>query len=91
MVLESRKQILGEQHPDTLRIMANLAVTYGSQGKWDKAVGLEEMVLESRKQILGERHPDTLGAMANLAVMYEYQGKYDEAMALQEILQSRKN
>jgi hypothetical protein len=59
MVLESRKQILGERHPDTLNAMANLAATYRKQGKLNDAMVLEKMVLESRKQILGERHPNT--------------------------------
>jgi len=64
-----RKQILGEQHPDTLTAMANLASTYLNQGKWDEAMGLQEKVLALTKQILGEQHPDTLRAMANLAFM----------------------
>jgi hypothetical protein len=63
------KQILGEQHPETLTAMVNLAGTYRNQGKWDEAMELQEKVLGLTKQILGERHPDTLAAMANLAFM----------------------
>jgi len=32
VVLEKRKQVLGDDHPDTLLSMANLACTYGNQG-----------------------------------------------------------
>jgi tetratricopeptide (TPR) repeat protein len=82
---------LGEQHPDTLGAIANLAGTYRNQGKWEEAVILEEKVLELRKEILGEQHPDTLGAMANLAATYWSQGKWEEAVILQEkVLELRK-
>ena len=63
--------LLGEQHPDTLTAMANLAATYRNQGRWDEAVVLQERVLEARKVVRGEQHPHTLTAMANLAFMKE--------------------
>jgi hypothetical protein len=44
-----RKELLGEHHQDTLRAMANLAVTYGNQGWWDEALVLCEEVLKVRK------------------------------------------
>lgn len=33
-VLESRKWILGEEHPDTLSTMSNLANAFGGQGEF---------------------------------------------------------
>ena len=53
-VMETRKQVLGEEHPDSLKSMANLASTYHSQGQWKEADELEELVMETRKQVLGE-------------------------------------
>jgi tetratricopeptide (TPR) repeat protein len=90
-ILLYQSDLLQEQHPDTLRAMANLAATYGNQGRWDEAVVLEERVLEASKVAPGEQHPDTLTAMANLAVTYWNQGRWDEAVVLQErVLEARK-
>jgi hypothetical protein len=32
--MEARSRVLGEEHPDTLMAMANLARTYRKQGRW---------------------------------------------------------
>jgi hypothetical protein len=37
--MEKRKQVLGDDHPDTLTSMANLAATYSNQGRWKDAEG----------------------------------------------------
>jgi hypothetical protein len=57
VVMEKRKQLLGEDHPDTLTSMGNLAATYRNQGRWKDAEVLEVVVMEKRKQLLGEDHP----------------------------------
>jgi hypothetical protein len=36
-VMETRKKVLGVEHPDTLTSMANLASTYRNQGRWGEA------------------------------------------------------
>ncbi|KAK3614866.1 hypothetical protein LTR22_027643 [Elasticomyces elasticus] len=36
-VLETRKRVLGEEHPDTLLSMNNLAATCSNQGRWQTA------------------------------------------------------
>src|SRR5947207_8686519 len=66
-VLELRKTVLGEKHPDTIRAMANLASTWRKQGRSDEAEQLEAQVLELRKTVLGEKHPDTILASINMA------------------------
>ncbi|KAL4946532.1 hypothetical protein BDV06DRAFT_87047 [Aspergillus oleicola] len=81
----------GEEHPDTLTSMANLASTYWNQGRWNKAKKLEVEVLETRKTVLGADHPDTLTSMANLASTYWNQGRWSEAEKLGvEVLETRK-
>ena len=72
--MEKSKHVLGEEHPDTLRSMANIAVTYMHQGQWKEAEALQVMVMEKSKHILGEEHPDTLRSMTNIAVTYSEQG-----------------
>ncbi|KAL2859126.1 tetratricopeptide repeat protein, partial [Aspergillus lucknowensis] len=59
-VMETRKHVLGPEHPDTLTSMANLASTYWNQGQWKEAEELEVQVMETRKHVLGPEHPDTL-------------------------------
>ena len=90
-VLDTRQRILGVEHPDTIRAMANLAITYGSLGKYIESEKLEIQVLDARIRILGvEQHPDTIDAMANLAATYRKLGKYTEAEKLQmQVLDAR--
>ncbi|KAJ7825723.1 hypothetical protein B0H14DRAFT_3145159 [Mycena olivaceomarginata] len=52
VVMEMRKRVLGEEHPDTLTSMANLASTYWNQGRWKDAEALEVVVMEMRKRPL---------------------------------------
>ncbi|KAK0487164.1 P-loop containing nucleoside triphosphate hydrolase protein [Armillaria novae-zelandiae] len=74
----------GNDHPNTLTSMANLAVTYQKLGQLDKAEALEEETLKLRNKVLGELHPDTLRATASLAVTYKEQGQLDKAEVLEE-------
>ena len=82
--LDIDKTLLGDEHPDTLMSMNNLALTYWHQGKLREAADLEEKVLEERRRIQGEEHPDTLRNMNNLAMTYRDQGKLQEAADMQE-------
>ena len=77
--MEKQKNILGEEHPDTLTTIGNLAATYRDQGQWKEAEALEEVVMEKTKHALGEEHSDTLTSMANLASTYWNQGQWKEA------------
>ena len=67
-VMTTRKRILGEEHPDTLISMDNLASIYRDQGRLKEAENLEVQVMEVRKRVLGEDHPDTQTSMINLAL-----------------------
>ena len=78
------REILGDDHCDTLTTMHNLASTYRAQGRTGEAAGLQEEVLEKSRRILGDDHPDTLTTMDSLAKTYSYQGKTGEAAGLQE-------
>ena len=59
-VIETSKTKLGADHPNTLTCMANLALTYWSQGRWKDAEELFVQVIETRKTKLGADHPKTL-------------------------------
>ncbi|KAK7177494.1 Kinesin light chain 5 [Paraphaeosphaeria sporulosa] len=83
-VMETRKRVLGEEHPDTLTSMANLASTFWNQGRWKEAEELEVQVMETRKRVLGEEHPSTLLSMSNFAFTLQTQARHKEAFALME-------
>ncbi|KAF8193480.1 hypothetical protein K438DRAFT_1969385 [Mycena galopus ATCC 62051] len=86
VVMERRKRVLGEEHPDTLTSMGNLASTYWSQGRWKDAEALQVVVMEMRKCVLGEEHPDTLTSMNDLASTYWNQGRWKDAEALDVVV-----
>jgi hypothetical protein len=44
---------LGDDHPDTLKTMNNLAETYRAQGRTADAARIHEEVLEKSRRILG--------------------------------------
>ncbi|KAL9561423.1 hypothetical protein ACKAV7_014778 [Fusarium commune] len=81
--VNTRSKVLGEEHPDTLTSMANLASTYWNQRRWKEAEELQVAVLETSKRTLGEEHPNTLTSMANLASTYWNQRRWKEAEELQ--------
>ncbi|RKK27668.1 hypothetical protein BFJ66_g16550 [Fusarium oxysporum f. sp. cepae] len=78
-----RTEVLGEEHPDTLTSMGNLASIYSNQGRWKEAEELGVDVMEIRKRVLGEEHPYTLTSMGNLASTYWNQGRWKEAEELE--------
>jgi hypothetical protein len=55
-VLEKRRRILEEKHPDTIWAMSSLANTLGDQGKLDEAAAMQNDVLDIRRRILCEEH-----------------------------------
>ncbi|KAJ7811542.1 hypothetical protein B0H14DRAFT_2523748 [Mycena olivaceomarginata] len=90
-VLEKQKQVLGNDHPDTLITMGNLASTYSGLGEHQKAKELNLTVLEKWKQVLGDNHPDTLCTMGNLAWTYLCLGEHQKAKELNlTVLEKRK-
>ena len=82
-VMDMRKKLLGEKHPDTLISMGYLARTYWDQGRWNEAEQLQLQVMEMTKKLLGLEHPHTLNSMANLAITYWNKGRWNEAEQLQ--------
>jgi hypothetical protein len=80
--LEINRRLRGEDHPDTLASMNNLASLYEDQGRLDQAEPLYVACLDKKRAKLGEDHPSTLTSMNNLAVLYEAQGRLDQAEPL---------
>ena len=89
--IEMSTRVFGEEHPDTLISMGNLASTYWSQGRWKEAEELEVQVIEMGIRVLGEEHPSTLISMGNLASTYSDQGRWKEAEELEvQVVETKK-
>jgi hypothetical protein len=54
--------VLGQEHPDTLTSINNLAFTWKSQGRDIKAFGLMSECYRLLKQKLGVDHPNTISS-----------------------------
>jgi hypothetical protein len=57
--MEKSKMVLGQDHPDTLTAMNNLAFTYKTQARNEEAIALMKSTLALRCHKLGENHPAT--------------------------------
>jgi tetratricopeptide (TPR) repeat protein len=82
--LQMRQTALGEEHPETLTAMNNLAVTLWQMGDLPGARDMQEAVLTIRRRVLGEEHPDTLISMGNLAETLRQMGDLPGARAMHE-------
>ncbi|KAF2679088.1 hypothetical protein K458DRAFT_422516 [Lentithecium fluviatile CBS 122367] len=65
-VMETRKRVLGDKHPDTLGAMHNLAFMLKSQSRDQDALILLRTCVRMRTQVLGGQHPDTESSLETL-------------------------
>jgi tetratricopeptide (TPR) repeat protein len=82
--LAGYRRVLGDDHPDTLVSMNNLAAVRYTLGDLDGARQLQEQTLAARRRVLGDDHPSTLVSMNNLAETRRALGDLDGARQLQE-------
>ena len=81
-LLEKMKEVLGDEHPDTIWAMHHLALSNYLQSdrtKRDLAIPLQEEALALHKRVKGEGHPDTLYMMRSLAVVYDQNDRSESA------------
>jgi eukaryotic-like serine/threonine-protein kinase len=74
----------GQENPDTLQAMNDLANSYFQTGRRDEALKLRERVLAIRLIVSGSENPATLTTMIDLATSYEEAGRRNEALKLRE-------
>ena len=82
---EYNRRELGEEHPDTLTSLGNLAVTYGNIGENKLEVELDKKIWVLRGKVLGVDHPDTLTSLSNLASTYSDIGDYEKSQDYKKI------
>ena len=65
--METRRQVLGENHPDILTSMPKLAFTLNVYARNGEVIDLMAHCVQLQRRILGAEHPDTFGSSAALA------------------------
>jgi tetratricopeptide (TPR) repeat protein len=80
--LQSRRRVLGPDHPDTLASEVDLGMAYHNAGRLSEAMPLLEANLKRRRSLSGPVLPDTLVALNNLANVYRTTGHLDKALSL---------
>jgi tetratricopeptide (TPR) repeat protein len=86
--LEKRKRILGDDHPDTLVSISNLADLLQDQGEYDRALPLLEDCQEKRKRILGDDHPDTLISIQKFSLLLKRWSSVDMVDSAMRLIDS---
>ncbi|KAG8739405.1 hypothetical protein FRC10_005644 [Ceratobasidium sp. 414] len=91
IVLNDRKQRLGDEHPETLASMHYLGSVYREQGRWEEAEHTLEIVVAARNRLLGENSAETLESAHQLVQVYLEQSNWELARVLEEkILEVRR-
>ena len=78
------RENLGQDHPETLRSMNDLASSYFSLGRYAETLKLDEETLALTRGRLGPDHPETLRSMNGVALSYHQVGRHAEALKLGE-------
>ena len=77
--LATRRQLLGSDHPDTLRSMDRMARNLERQGRYPDAEALARESIATRQRRLGPEARDTLGAIHQLSAILLSEGRFIEA------------
>jgi tetratricopeptide (TPR) repeat protein len=79
---DARREIFGDDHPNTLTSASNLALNLRSMGRYQRARAVDEETLARRRRILGEDHPDTLSSATLVGMNLWALGDYEHARHL---------
>eukprot|EP01041_Mallomonas_annulata_P000523 gene523-999_t len=79
-VIAGFEDLLGRNHPETLRVVARLAALYRGRNRVSQALTLFYRILEGFTTTLGKNHPDTLRTYSSLAAIMKQLRNYDEAV-----------
>ncbi|HXL89665.1 MAG TPA: FxSxx-COOH system tetratricopeptide repeat protein [Streptosporangiaceae bacterium] len=78
------REVLGEDHPHTLRLFHGFAIDLHLLGDNDQARRLQAETFERYRNVLGEDHPHTLHSANHLGVAHYALGEYDQARRIHE-------
>ncbi|KAJ7607626.1 hypothetical protein DFH06DRAFT_1066608 [Mycena polygramma] len=86
VVLQQYRELLGDDHSQTLKAMSSLALTCSALGHYKEEEELQVFVFETQRRLLGDEHPETLFAMQGLAVAYGNLGQFKQAENLHVVV-----
>ncbi|MEZ6090061.1 MAG: serine/threonine-protein kinase [Pirellulaceae bacterium] len=81
-VQRKRTELLGAEHPDTLRTRVALAKVLLEQKHPEQAAAIYEDLLKVQRSRLSKQHPETLITQNDLALTYRLLLRFDEATEL---------
>ncbi|KAJ6471998.1 P-loop containing nucleoside triphosphate hydrolase protein [Mycena sanguinolenta] len=84
--VEKQRNLLGDDHLDTLGAKHNLANIYIKMGRFKEAEKLQVMVLKKQRKLLGDDDLFTLHTMDSLILTYREMGRFKEAEQLQVVV-----
>jgi eukaryotic-like serine/threonine-protein kinase len=79
--LTLRRNVLGQDNPETLRTQVNLGRVALGDGKFPEAEELFSKALDASRRVLGPENPDTLRFMNRLGSVYYQEGKLPQSEA----------
>jgi tetratricopeptide (TPR) repeat protein len=82
--VEALRELVGEDHPDTLAALGNLGLTLYHGGNLREALRIQERAAAASALSLGDTHPSTLTAVMNFAQTLYGAGELQRAAELQE-------
>ena len=74
--------MFGENDPETLTSLNNLALFYMDSGDYSRAIEMEEKVYKARADTLGAEDPETLVCLCNLAMMENAVNNHQKALEI---------
>jgi hypothetical protein len=77
-----RRDILGQDHKDTLHAASGLCFSLDQLKRYEEAEVLGRQTLMARRKVLGDEHPDTLLSASNLSHYLSKLGRHEEAEVL---------
>ncbi len=80
MAMETRKNFLGEEHPDYAKSLNNIGILYSKMGDYQSALKYYLQSADALKHILGDKHPDYASLLENIGVLYYHIDDYNSAL-----------
>ena len=65
--LDTRRRVLGPEHPDTVHSMSHLSNLLSDEGHYAEAEKMKRETLDIQRRVLGPEHPETLMSMVDLS------------------------
>lgn len=81
-VWQARQQLLGPEHPDTLKALQGFEITLYQTGRFKEAEQIARYILSVRERTLEPDDDNTLDALQNLAACVGFQGDHEQAEAI---------